>query len=96
MLQIAALVLFVMTVCFDKYSQAPAPQPTRKTKKKDSEQNNHEPAVVLMTEKNRLQLVVDVLRALKTNLVDCEAVLCKYIFQNIILVALDQFLRPKF
>ncbi|EAT44499.1 AAEL004142-PA, partial [Aedes aegypti] len=76
--EIAALVLFVMTVCFDKYSQAPAPQPTRKTKKKDSEQNNHEPAVVLMTEKNRLQLVVDVLRALKTNLVDCEAVLSSW------------------
>ncbi|XP_062715026.1 phagocyte signaling-impaired protein-like [Aedes albopictus] len=76
--EIASLILFVMTVCFDKYSQAPAPQPTRKVKKKDSEQNNHEPAVVLMTDKNRLQLVVDVLRALKTNLVDCEAVLCKY------------------
>ncbi|KXJ73627.1 hypothetical protein RP20_CCG015361 [Aedes albopictus] len=76
--EIASLILFVMTVCFDKYSQAPAPQPTRKIKKKDSEQNNHEPAVVLMTDKNRLQLVVDVLRALKTNLVDCEAVLSSW------------------
>lgn len=68
-------------MCYDKYSQAPAPQPTRKGKKKDSEQNNHEGAVVLMADKNRLQLLVDVLRTLKTNLVECEAVLCKSIFE---------------
>lgn len=79
--------LFVLTVCFDKYSQARVPQPTRKAKKKDSDLNNHEPAVVLMADKNRLLLVTDVLRALKTNLTECEAVLCKY------MVVLDQVSR---
>lgn len=77
-LEIASLVLFVLTVCYDKYSQAPAPQPTRKPKKKDSELNNHEPVVVLMSDKQRLQLVTDVLRALKTNLTECEAVLSSW------------------
>ncbi|XP_065087251.1 phagocyte signaling-impaired protein [Ochlerotatus camptorhynchus] len=77
-IETASLVLFVLTVCYDKYSQAPAPQPTRKAKKKDSDLNNHEPTVVLMVDKNRLLLVTDVLRALKTNLTECEAVLSSW------------------
>ncbi|XP_062555855.1 phagocyte signaling-impaired protein [Armigeres subalbatus] len=92
-IEIASLVLLVMTMCYDKYSQAPAPQPTRKGKKKDSEQNNHEGAVVLMTDKNRLQLLVDVLRTLKTNLVECEAVLSSWelpLLSNSLAAALEQ------
>lgn len=92
-IEIASLVLLVLTMCYDKYSQAPAPQPTRKAKKKDSEQNNHEVTVVLMTDKNRLQLVVDVLRTLKTNLVECEAVLSTWelpLLSDTLAAALEQ------
>ncbi|XP_058822286.1 phagocyte signaling-impaired protein [Topomyia yanbarensis] len=77
-IEIACLVLFVLTVCYDKYSQAPAPQPTRKVKKRDAEQNNHETAVVIMTEKNRLLLVTDLLRALKNNIIECDTVLSSW------------------
>lgn len=80
-LEIACLVLFVLTVCFDKFSQSSqstTAQPTRKPKKKDpADQNNHE-AIVLMTDKARLQLVSDVLRTLKTGFTECEAVLSSW------------------
>ncbi|XP_058454412.1 phagocyte signaling-impaired protein [Malaya genurostris] len=74
-IEIICLVLFVLTVCYDKYSQAPALQPTRKVKKKDAEQNNHESAVTVMTDKNRLLLISDILRLLKHNIIECDTVL---------------------
>ncbi|XP_055546311.1 phagocyte signaling-impaired protein isoform X2 [Wyeomyia smithii] len=97
-IEIACLVLFVLTVCYDKYSQAPPPQPTRKPKKKESEQNNHE-CTVVMNEKNRLHLVTELLRTLKVNIIECEAALSSWeapLVSDSLTAALEQMsLNPK-
>ncbi|XP_055614145.1 phagocyte signaling-impaired protein-like, partial [Uranotaenia lowii] len=97
--EILSLVLFVLTICYDKYSQAPASQSQRKPKKKDSDQNNHEPVVALMAEKNRLLLVADLLRALKNGLLECDTVLTSWelpLLSDSLAAALEQMsLGPK-
>ena len=68
-----SLVLFVLTACYEKYATSQQEPSKKERKKKETEQNPSN----LMTEKERFASVVEILKAIKLQLIELDNVFGK-------------------